>query len=133
MFPWPCATPVHERHAARKLNFAIIYGIKQGGALRLACHLLGHPGRRQSQFPGADSPRFWTQVRVQKRSDARFRRKLSFQVKRNSEVLHVQLATPLVKCEPARKLNVALMFNHKRSHPTTLAACCIMSTMMLLC
>ena len=40
-------------------------------------------------------------------------------------VLHVQLATPIVKCEPAwklRKNNVALMFNHKRSRPRTLAA-----------
>ena len=50
-----------------------------------------------------------------------------------AEVLHVQLATPIVKCEPAwklRKINVALMFNHKRSHPRTLAACGIMSIMM---
>ena len=42
-----------------------------------------------------------------------------------AKVLHVQLATPIVKCEPALKLrknNVALMFNHKRSHPRTLAA-----------
>ena len=50
-----------------------------------------------------------------------------------AKVLHVQLATPIVKCEPAWKLkknNVALMFNHKRSHPRTLAACGIMSIMM---
>ena len=50
-----------------------------------------------------------------------------------AEVLHVQLATPIVKCEPAwklRKINMALMFNHMRSHPRTLAACGIMSIMM---
>ena len=52
-----------------------------------------------------------------------------------AKVLHVQLATPIVKCKPAwklRKNNVALMFNHKRSHPRTLAACGIRSIMMLL-
>ena len=40
-----------------------------------------------------------------------------------AEVFIVQLATPIVKCEPAwrrRKINVALMFNRKRSHPRTL-------------
>ena len=50
-----------------------------------------------------------------------------------AKVLHVQLATPIVKCEPVWKLtknNVALMFNHKRSHPRTLAACGTMSIMM---
>ena len=50
-----------------------------------------------------------------------------------AKVFHVQLATPIVKCEPAWKLkknNVALMFNHKRSHPRTLAACGIMSIMI---
>ena len=42
-----------------------------------------------------------------------------------AEVLHVQFATPIVKCGPAwklRKINVARMFNHKRSHPRALAA-----------
>ena len=56
-----------------------------------------------------------------------------FRSSATAEVLHVQLATPIVKCEPAWKLNVALMFNHKRPHPRTLAACGIMSIMMLLC
>ena len=56
-----------------------------------------------------------------------------FKSSATAEVLHVQLATPIVKCEPAWKLYVALMFNHKRSHPRTLAACGIMSIMMLLC
>ena len=58
-----------------------------------------------------------------------------FRSSATAEVLHVQLATPIVKCEPAwklRKINVALMFNHKRSHPRTLAACGIMSIMMFL-
>ena len=43
-----------------------------------------------------------------------------FRSSATAEVLHVQLATPIVKCEHAwklRKINVALMFNHKRSHP----------------
>ena len=59
-----------------------------------------------------------------------------FRPSATAEVLHVQLATPIVKCEPAwklRKINVALMFNHKRSHPRTLAACGIMSIMMFFC
>ena len=58
-----------------------------------------------------------------------------FRSSATAEVLHVQLATPIVKCEPAwklRKINVALMFNHKRSHLRTLAACGIMSIMMFL-
>ena len=58
-----------------------------------------------------------------------------FRSSATAEVLHVQLTTPIVKCEPAwklRKINVALMFNHKRSHPRTLAACGIMSIMMFL-
>ena len=48
--------------------------------------------------------------------------------------LKIQFATPIVKCEPAWKLgqiNVALMFNHKRSHPRGLAACGTMSMMHL--
>ena len=52
-----------------------------------------------------------------------------------AEAFHVQLASPIVKCDPAwkrRKIHVAMMFNHKRSHPRTLAACGIMSIMMLL-
>ena len=56
-----------------------------------------------------------------------------FRSSATAEVLHVQLATPIVKCEHAwklRKINVALMFNHKRSHPRTLAACGIMSIMI---
>ena len=56
-----------------------------------------------------------------------------FRSSATAEVLHVQLATPIVKCEHAwklRKINMALMFNHKRSHPRTLAACGIMSIMM---
>ena len=56
-----------------------------------------------------------------------------FRSSATAEVLHVQLTTPIVKCEPAwklRKINVALMFNHKRSHPRALAACSIMSIMM---
>ena len=56
-----------------------------------------------------------------------------FRSSATAEVLHVQLATPIVKCEPAWKLskiNGALMFNHKRSHPRALAACGIMSIMM---
>ena len=59
-----------------------------------------------------------------------------FRSSATAKVFHVQLATPIVKCEPAwklRKNNVALMFNHKRSHPRTLAACGIMSVMMFLC
>ena len=58
-----------------------------------------------------------------------------FRPSATAEVFHVQLATPIVKCEPAwkrRKINVALIFNHKRSHPRMLAACGIMSIMMLL-
>ena len=56
-----------------------------------------------------------------------------FRSSATAKVLHVQLATPIVKCEPAwklRKNSVVLMFNHKRSHPRTLAACGIMSIMM---
>ena len=52
-----------------------------------------------------------------------------------AEVLHVQLAIPMVKCEPAwklRRINAALMFNHKLSHPRALAACAVMRIMMLL-
>ena len=48
-----------------------------------------------------------------------------FRSSATAKVLHVQLATPIIKCEPALKLrknNVALMFKHKRSHPRTLAA-----------
>ena len=59
-----------------------------------------------------------------------------FRPSATAEVLHVQLATPIVICELAwklRKINAALMFNHKRSHPRTLAACGIMSIMMFLC
>ena len=43
-----------------------------------------------------------------------------FRSSATARVLHVQLATPIVKCEPAwklRKNNVALMFNHKRAPP----------------
>ena len=43
-----------------------------------------------------------------------------FRSSATARVLHVQLATPIVKCEPAwklRKNNVALMFNHKRTPP----------------
>ena len=43
-----------------------------------------------------------------------------FRSSATAKVLHVQLATPIVKCEPAwklRKNNVALMFNHKRTPP----------------
>ena len=60
--------------------------------------------------------------------------KPSFQVKCNFKNAPRQFATPIVKCEPAwklRKIHVALMFNHKRSQPRTLAACGIMSIMML--
>ena len=56
-----------------------------------------------------------------------------FRSSATAEVLHVQLATPIVKCEHAwklRKINVALMLNHKGSHPRTLAACGIMSIMI---
>ena len=56
-----------------------------------------------------------------------------FRSSATAEVFHVQLATPIVKCEPAwkrRKMNLALMFNHERLHPRTLAACGIMSIMM---
>ena len=56
-----------------------------------------------------------------------------FRSSATAKALHVQLATPIAKCQPAwklRKNNVALMFNHKRSHPRTFAACGIMSIMM---
>ena len=58
-----------------------------------------------------------------------------FRSSATAELFQVQLATPIVKREPAwkhRKINVALMFNHKRSQPRTLAACGIMSIMLLL-
>ena len=58
-----------------------------------------------------------------------------FRSSATAELFHVQLATPIVKREPAwkrRKINVALMFNHKRSQPRTPAACGIMSIMLLL-
>ena len=59
-----------------------------------------------------------------------------FRPSATAEAFHVQLATPIVKCGLAwklRKINVALMFNHRRSHPRTLAACGIMSIKMFLC